>query len=129
MFLFHSNGDRKRLEAEHDKCLRDKARLALVQLEEMLSRGLTLIEGNREHPGIKAQADRGAYSRLSLSLCVFYLFVCFVRAGHYLVGGNMAEYLCRKCVLWVDVLDGWMDKLILAVIHGSDNRFMVLPVG
>eukprot|EP00752_Nemacystus_decipiens_P005355 g4856.t1 len=49
--------ERKRIEREKDKGLRDAARVALEELEESLSQGLALVSSDREHPGIKPQAD------------------------------------------------------------------------
>lgn len=50
---------RKRAEREKDKGLRDSARVALEELKESLSQGLALVSSQREHPGIKPQADTG----------------------------------------------------------------------
>lgn len=50
---------RQRLAREKDKELRDAARVTLVELEETLSQGLALIASQRQHPGIKPQADKG----------------------------------------------------------------------
>eukprot|EP00903_Cladosiphon_okamuranus_P016992 g15661.t1 len=49
--------ERKRIEREKDKGLRDAARATLRELEESLSQGLALVPSEREHPGIKPQAD------------------------------------------------------------------------
>lgn len=50
---------RKQLERETDKKLRDVAAGALKELEDTFSQGLALVAEDREHSGIKPQADRG----------------------------------------------------------------------
>lgn len=57
--------NRKRIEREKDKALRDAARATLKELEESLSQGLALVSSEREHPGIKPQADTGNYPSCS----------------------------------------------------------------
>ncbi|CAM9933789.1 unnamed protein product [Scytosiphon promiscuus] len=52
--------ERQRLEREKDKELRDAAGVTLAELEETLSRALDLIAAQRQHPGIKPQADKAA---------------------------------------------------------------------
>lgn len=54
-----SHLNRKHIEGEKDKGLRDAARVTLRELEESLSQGLALVSSDREHPGIKPQADTG----------------------------------------------------------------------
>lgn len=51
---------RKQLAQEKDKELRGVAAEALKELEETFSKGMALVAENREHSGIKPQADRGA---------------------------------------------------------------------
>ncbi|CAM9575627.1 unnamed protein product [Ectocarpus sp. 12 AP-2014] len=52
--------ERIRIEREKDRGLRDAARATLVQLRESLSQGLALVAAERQHRGIKPQADRAA---------------------------------------------------------------------
>lgn len=63
----HACLNRKRIEREKDEGLRDAARETLKELEESLSQGLALVSSEREHPGIKPQADTGNYLPPSLS--------------------------------------------------------------
>ncbi|CAB1101046.1 unnamed protein product [Ectocarpus sp. CCAP 1310/34] len=54
--------ERIRIEREKDRGLRDAARATLVQLRESLSQGLALVAAERQHRGIKPQADRGTWN-------------------------------------------------------------------
>lgn len=53
---------RRRIEKERDEGLRGVARATLQELEESLYQGLDLVSAEREHPGIKPQADTGNLS-------------------------------------------------------------------
>lgn len=56
---------RKLREREKDEELRSLAQAVLPELEDTLSRGLALVDEQREHSGIKPQADRGESSLIS----------------------------------------------------------------
>lgn len=74
-YCYHA-ADRKRIEREKDKKLRDAARDTLDELEESLSQALALVSSGKEHPGIKPQANTGNCPPLPPAPCVYLLRPC-----------------------------------------------------